>query len=131
VFVSVILSPKDAYFISNVCFFWLPQLAVLAFSWPFRPSAAVVAGAALALAIYLGLFHAWVFSHSHPDSMAWLGYLFSLPGAAVGSILASLWLRDRFIGRPIAASCIAAGVVFAGALLNQAIVCATVMDCGK
>lgn len=128
---SAMLAPKDADFIPNVLFFWLPQLAVLALLWPLRPRGAVVAGAALALATYLGLFDAWVFSRSHPDSMAWLGYLFSLPGAAVGSILSALWLRGRLTYGAIAVSCIAASLVLVGILINQTIVCKTVMYCGR
>lgn len=129
--VSAILAPKDAYFIPNVLFFWLSQLAVLALLWPFRPRPAVIAGVALALATYLGLFAVWVFSHPHPDSMAWLGYLFSLPGAAIGSIFSALWLRGRLTYGAIAASCIAASLVFVGILINQTIVCKTVMYCGR
>jgi hypothetical protein len=128
--VSAILAPKDAYFIPNLMFYWLPQLAVLTLLWPFSPRPAVVAGVALALATYLGLFGAWVFSHPHPDSMAWLGYLFSLPGAAIGSISSALWLRGRLTYGTIAASCIAAGLVFVGILINQTIVCKTLMYCG-
>jgi hypothetical protein len=129
--VSAILAPKDAYFIPNLMFFWLSQLAVLAILWPFSPRPAVVAGVALALATYLGFFYARVFSHRPPDSMAWLGYLFSLPGAAVGSILSALWLRGRLTYGAIAASCIAASLVFAGILINQTIVCTMVMYCGR
>ncbi len=45
--VSAILAPKDAYFIPNLMFFWLSQLAVLVLLWPFHPRPAVVAGVAL------------------------------------------------------------------------------------
>jgi hypothetical protein len=52
-----------------------------------------------------GIFAAWVFSrHDHDASLAWVGYLFCLPGAAVGEILALLWLRGAIAAVGIAAS---------------------------
>lgn len=129
--VSAILAAKNAHYIYNVLFFWLPQLAVLTLLWPFRPRHAVVAGVAFALTTYLGLFYAWIFSHSHPDSMAWLSYLFSFPGAAIGSTLSALWLRGRLTYGAIATSCTAASLVAAGILINQTIICKTIAYCGS
>ena len=109
----------------------LPIQAVLAFLWPLRPRPAVIVGTALSLGAYVAIFAAWVFSrHDHDASLAWVDYLLCLPGAVVGEILASLWLRDRFTNSAIATVGIAASTVLAGSALNQTIVCKTEMYCG-
>lgn len=127
---SVVLAPKDSYFLPNFLFFWGSQILVLAFALAFRPRAAVVAGIAFSLALYLGLFGAWVFTRTYPESMIWLGYVFSLPGAVVGAVLVALLLQRQPSFGPFAAALLAAASVAAGITINQAVVCNTVMYCG-
>lgn len=127
--VSVLLAPKDSFFLPNAAFFWGSQLSVLAFAWLFRSRSAIVAGVAIALVAYLSAFEAWVFTRIHPESMFWLGYVFSLPGAVVGAIAVAMSLRSRPQLRPLVAGSVAAGVVLAGIVLNQTAVCSTVMYC--
>lgn len=119
-----------SHFLSNFAFYWGSQLALLALALVFRPRAAVVAGIAFSLAVYLGLFATWVFTRAHPDSMAWLGYVFALPGGAIGAILAAFASRKRAQVERLAVGPLAAGLVAAGIGLNQAVVCSTVMYCG-
>jgi hypothetical protein len=127
--VSAMLAQKGPNFAPNLAFFWLSQLIVLALALPFRPRPAVIAGAALALAAYLGAFAAWLGLHPNSAGLIWLGYLLSLPGAAVGAIVAALLLRDRFRYSAILASCIASGLALVGVLINQTFVCMTAMAC--
>ncbi len=128
--VSAALASKDSFFFSNFLFFWGSQVLVLAFISMFRPRAAVVAGIAFSLALYLCLFGSWVFTRSHPDSMAWLGYVFSLPGAIVGVLLvASLSQRQPNLGS-LAVGLTAAAAVASGIAANQLFVCSTLMYCG-
>jgi hypothetical protein len=61
--------------------------------------------------------------------MAWLGYLFSLPGALVGAISATYYLRRREDFRALVAGSVAASAVMFGVLINQVAVCSTVMYC--
>jgi hypothetical protein len=128
--VSVALAPKDSWLLSNAAFYWGSQLAVLALLLPIRPRPAVVAGVALALAMYLAAFGAWVFTRARPESMAWLGYAFSLPGAAIAGVGVAVWFRSRVALGPLAIGCIAASAVLVGVGINQAIVCSTVIYCG-
>lgn len=129
-FVSAALAPKDSYFFPNFLFFWGSQVLILAFVLLFRPRAAVIAGIAFSLALYLGLFGAWIFTRSHPESMAWLGYVFSLPGAVVGAaIVASLPQRRSNLGS-LALGLAAAASVAGGIAINQFLVCSTLMHCG-
>jgi uncharacterized membrane protein YoaK (UPF0700 family) len=123
-------APATSFFLGNFFLYWLPQggvLVLLSMYKPPRPAA--YAGVAGALAAYFLLFHSWVFSRQHPESMAWLGYLFSIPGAVVGAFVALALLARRQITQavPIGIAC-ALGVA-SGLAVNQAIVCSTVMHC--
>jgi ABC-type sulfate transport system permease component len=124
------LAPKNSHFFPNFLFFSGPQLLMLAFVLLFRPRAPVVAGIAFSLALYLGLFGAWVFTRTHPESMAWLGYMFSLPGGVVGAVLAAVLSRKRPDLGSLAAGLAAAALVAAGIIVNQVVVCSTFMYCG-
>ncbi len=127
--VSAALAPKDSYFLPNATFYWVQQLAVIALLLIFRPRPAIISGVAFALALYLAAFGAWVFTRTHRESMSWLGYIFSLPGALVGGIIIAVWLRRRPTLQPLVAACISASAVLIGIFINQAVVCGTVMYC--
>lgn len=128
--VAALLSPKDAYFIGNFAFYWLPQAVVFAVLLFFVSRPAVMSGVAVVLALYLALYGAWVFSRPHPESMAWLGYLFSLPGAGLGAIAGALYVKRQSYRRAAMAATVAALFTFGGLAINQAVVCSTVMYCG-
>ncbi len=127
---SAALSPKDSFFLPNFLFFWGSQVLVLALAVAFRLRPAFVAGVALSLALYISLFGGWVFSRAHPDSMAWVGYMFSLPGAVVGLLSVASWVKARPSAGPLASGSLAAAAVAGGIAVNQAVVCGTVMYCG-
>lgn len=127
---AAVLSPMDSFFAGNFAFYWVPQLAVLAALLFFSPRPAVLAGVAVTMAIYLILFGAWVFSRPQPESMAWLGYLFSLPGAGVGAIVGSIFINRGHHIRATAVAAISVIFTFVGLSLNQIIICSTVMYCG-
>ena len=127
--VSALLASKGSHFLANFAFYWLPQLGVLAFVCLCKPRLAVIAGVATVLAVYLAAFGTWAFTRNSPESMAWLGYLFSLPGALLAAVGAAIMLRARLHIHPLAAGAMAAGVVFAGIAINQTVVCSTVIYC--
>lgn len=120
----------DDYFLGNFVFYWLPQGFVFAVLLFFAPRPAVLSGVAVVLAAYLALFGAWVFSRPHQESMAWLGYLFSLPGAGIGAIAGALYVKRQSYERAVFAGVVAALFTFAGLAINQLAVCSTVMSCG-
>jgi hypothetical protein len=127
--VATYLSPKDNYFIGNFSFYWLPQAIVIGILFFARYKLPVICGVALIFSAYLACFHLWVFSQPHPESMAWLGYIFSFPGAAIGA-LASASIAKRFEIKNSVMLCVTALLItFVGLALNQALVCATVMYC--
>jgi hypothetical protein len=128
--ISVALAPNDSSFLSNLLFYWVPQACVLAlFSLYKPPRPAVFAGIALALATYLALFGTWLFSRRHPESLTWLGYLLSLPGAVVGSFAAINWLGRNNALRPSVIAAATAIAALLGIAMNQVVVCSTVMYC--
>ena len=120
--------PSGASFLTTALWFVLPQLALCGLAGWLTRTGATALGVAIALAVYLALFIAWVRSHS-PDGLIWLSYWSSLPGAALGALaggLAVRWWRSARDG-------VAFGVGFAttaiGIATNQATLCATVVHC--
>jgi hypothetical protein len=126
--VAAAIAPKDAFFVPNFLTYWGSQLFVLACLAVCRPRAEVVAGASMALAIYVAAFDYWNMSREHPESMAWLGYLFSLPGAVIGAVAARL--RSRSLSHPLLIGLVSFALVLAGIAINQALICNTLFYCG-
>ncbi len=132
--VVFVLLPIGNFILSfvNAAFFWLTQAIVLGVVRLFSSRAAVISGVAitLTLTLYFILFSIWLFSHSHPEALAWLGYIFSLPGAIVGTLM-GIWLIKRgdfenaFTIANTSALCSLVGLAF-----NQTIICNSVMHCG-
>ncbi|ONH51452.1 hypothetical protein BLL36_21215 [Pseudomonas cedrina subsp. cedrina] len=80
--VAIYTTGKDSYFLGNIAFTWLPQAAVLCIALLCKASRESLGGMAVAMGLYLFLFHLWV-----TDSMGWLFYLFSFPGILIGALL--------------------------------------------
>jgi hypothetical protein len=129
--VKLALLGPPGFILVNASFFWVPQLFILVLLWPFKPRPAVIAGASAVLAIYLWVYDAWIHSINDREGLAWLGYLFSFPGASIGAI-GALFLAPRFqhlIYSAVAVSFAAACAVATGIFVNQVIICHTVMYC--
>ena len=127
--VAFSLSHKS-YFLGSMAFYWGPHLAVLALVSMFKPRSAVIAGIAFGLSIYLAAFAIWVSTRLHPSPMAWLGYLFALPGALAGAGIA-LYIQNREANLGTLATTMAAlCCVLLGITFNQVVVCNTLFYCG-
>jgi uncharacterized protein YqgC (DUF456 family) len=63
--------------------------------------------------------------------MAWLGYFFSLPGGLLGAVAATLWMRPRDDWSAVAVSSATVAAVLFGIVVNQTVVCSTVLYCGR
>lgn len=129
--VAAFVAPwEPRWFLSNFGIFWGPHLGLLLVLWLLRSSWGLMGGAAVVTALYLALFAIWVFSASHPESMAWIGYLFSFPGALLGAI-AARYLEERTLALTLARSfAIGFFVVGIGIAANQLLVCSTMLYCG-
>ena len=81
------------------------------------------------MAVYLAAYGAWLFSQQG-GSLAWLGYLFSLPGAAFGALMAAALCESTApSGHTLEVAGTFAGAVLVGILLNQGVICATILHC--
>ncbi|UWX04228.1 hypothetical protein H1235_02575 [Pseudoxanthomonas sp. NC8] len=87
-----------------------------------------LSGASLAVAITLLAYMCINWRAARPDGLVALGHLFSLPGAAVGLLLAAVPVRRA--RHPLAALLLGLGGLLGGFLANQLVVCNTVMWCG-
>lgn len=123
--VAVYISPKSDYFLGNFAYMWLPQAAVLALALACKASRESLGGIAIALALYLSVFAFW-FSGKNADSMAWLGYFFSFPGALIGTGFAIVCEKLK---TPIAPILQALGWVVLGVAVNQTVICSTILYC--
>jgi len=98
---------------------WVPQALLLVVMFLIGARPAAVGGAAFALTVFLGYFNWWVHEYAANDGLAWLLYLFSLPGGLVAGIVVALRL-DRLDGRtPLDAGLAAATWVIAGIAFNH------------
>ena len=131
VIVSAYLAPKDEFFWTNFSYYWGSQIAVIALLLFVKPrTAVVIASAAIVVPLYLCLFiFALTYFKVDDGSLAFIGYFLSLPGAVIGGVVAKFILRNHFQNRKIIAAGIAAIIILFGLLVNQTIVCNTVMYC--
>lgn len=123
------IAPKNSYFFSNFMFYWLPQAALLAILLITRCRLPIICGVALILSGYLVCFNLWASSRPHLDSMTWLGYIFSFPGAAIGAFISIPIIKHFKIYSSPTLGCVAFLVTLAGIALNQAFICTTLMYC--
>jgi hypothetical protein len=125
------LAPKNRYFLGNMAIFWLPQAAILLCMWLLDSRPSVISGAALILSLYLTAFGIFMLYNSGPGTaMAWLGYLFSLPGAGIGALIGIAIIKFRKIHTAAVAGVISAICTFVGLAINQTTLCNTVLHCG-
>lgn len=88
--VAVYTTGKGPFFLENFAYSWLPQAAVLCIALLCKASRESLGGMAVAMGLYLFLFHLWV-----TDSMGWLFYLFSFPGILIGALLGVVFSPSR------------------------------------
>lgn len=99
--VSVVAARPSApnYFLGNLAYYWLPQVAVLGILLLLRSPPALLGGVALALALHLAVFDLWLITDSI-DVMGWLFYFFDFPGALVGALIAQFSVFRRDLSHP-------------------------------
>jgi hypothetical protein len=126
---AAFVAPWDSFFLANFAWYWLPQASVLLLlMFVVPPHYSFFGGVAVSLTIYFLLFAWWLFWRG-AESMAWLGYLFSLPGAAIGAALSRLFLVMKPGYGALKIGIVAAAGTLLGIALNQAVVCATIFSC--
>ncbi|MCS4250760.1 hypothetical protein [Pseudomonas sp. BIGb0164] len=96
--VAVYTTGKGPFFLENFASSWLPQAAVLCIALLCKASRESLGGMAVAMALYLFLFHLWV-----TDAMGWLFYLFSFPGILIGALLGVVFSPSRKVFKALVA----------------------------
>ena len=114
----------------NLGYFWIPHGVILGLLYFTGTRNAVLSGCALALTAHLVALSAYAHVDKQRDGILWLWYLFSMPGAALGAIAAALAARTRPHHGAVSLACIAAVLLVLGVLVNQVIVCASLLSCG-
>lgn len=125
---AVLIAPESSFFLPNFLYFWLPQGVVIALLSAFGIRPVAIAGCALAMTLHLIAYALWI-SSPH-DALAWIGYLFSVPGAFAGAFIFGMIMKrapDRsalFVGTAASASALTGiGIIQIG-------LCCTVLYCG-
>jgi hypothetical protein len=127
---AAFVAPWDSLFLANFAWYWLPQAAVLlVLLFVVPPHYSFFGGVSTSLTIYFLVFAWWMFSRDRADSMAWLGYFYSLPGAAVGAALSRLFLVMKPKYGILKIAITAATGTLLGVGLNQTAVCTTLFYC--
>lgn len=85
-------------------------------------------GTSLAVSVTLLIYAAVNLSLARPEGLLALGHLFSLPGAAAGTLIGAF--LSRRLSRPISVLALGFAGTLVGFLLNQLVVCNTLMWCG-
>lgn len=137
ILVATLLSPMDQLFSESVLFlgnllaFWGPHLLILVLALALCLRGAYIAGILFALTLYLSLYGIWVFFYASPsDSLIWLGYWFSMPGAVIGEILLAIFVNKKRTYNAWVAWLIALTVISICIAMNQFILCKTLLHCG-
>ncbi len=120
------------YFLANFLANLVPQAVIVGIAVPIskRPSAA--SGVAIALALYLVAFVAWVemSSSKNWNGFSYVAYLFSLPGGAIGALIAVSGTRYIEIRSSIVIALVTGASTIAGLALNALVLCQTLVYCG-
>lgn len=121
------LAPLGEYFLGNFAVYWLPIAIVLTILAVTGAGLGVSAGSAVVLTAFLFGYHAWAQSvKSH--EWVWGGYLFAMPGAAIGGLVASFLRRRRSLALVVAAL-VAFAATAIGLVLNTGLLCVTLIHC--
>ena len=119
----------DALYIGVWYYIAIPVVAYL-LTLPFKPKQYFLTGVSLVILLsYIPYFYHNLFAE-RPEGLLGLGHLFSLPGLAVGVFLAALYIKAKKL-MPVTLFTIAFVGGFVGFLVNQFIVCNTVLYCGN
>jgi len=126
--IFTVLIIGDVLYIGLWYYIAIPFVAYL-LTLPFKLKQYFLTGIGLAILLtYIPYFY-YNLSATRPEGLLGLGHLFSLPGLAIGILLAGLYLKEKSL-RSISLFTIGFMVTFLGFLTNQFIVCKTVMYCG-
>ena len=127
IFIS--LTKGDALYLGTWYYFTVPAI-ILSLCAIIKPAPLFLTGASLGIAITILCVMSVNWNASRPEGLLGLGHIFSLPGAIIGVLLAAKKARGQFIQLPYTSLSMGLGGILIGYLINQTIICNTVMWCG-
>lgn len=119
----------DALYLGIWYYITVPAV-ILSLCAVIRPAPLFLTGASLGIAITLLCVMSVNWSSSRPEGLLGLGHVFSLPGAIVGVLLAAVAAKKNHVRLYYISLLMGLGGLLVGYLINQVVVCNTVMWCG-
>ena len=127
--ILIVIVKGDALYLGLWYYFVVPAV-LLGLSAALRAKPLFLLGASLAISITLIVYMTVNWRAARPEGLLGLGHIFSLPGAAVGALIAVVLLRRHTSAGSALALVFGFAGVAVGFLINQLLVCNTVMWCG-
>jgi uncharacterized membrane protein YGL010W len=112
----------------GVWYYLVVPTAAIAIGVMARAKPLFLLGTSLAVSVTLLIYVAVSLSLARPEGLLALGHLFSLPGAAAGTLIGAFLARR--LSTPISVLALGFAGTLVGFFLNQLVVCNTVMWCG-
>jgi len=109
-------------------YYFVVPIAAIAIGVMARAKPLFLLGTSLAASVTLLVYAAINLSLARPEGLLALGHLFSLPGAAAGTLIGAF--LSRRLSRPISVLALGFTGTLVGFFLSQLVVCNTVMWCG-
>lgn len=112
----------------GIWYYLMVPIAAIAIGVMARAKPLFLLGTSLAASVTLLVYAAINLLLARPEGLLALGHLFSLPGAAAGTVIGAFLTRR--LSRPISVLALGFAGTLVGFFLNQLVVCNTVMWCG-
>jgi hypothetical protein len=128
--VAAVLIRGDSLYVGLWYYFAVPAVFI-GLCALFRPAPPLLLGVNVALIVSFISYLSINWLASKPEGLLGLGHIFSLPGALVGSLAVAAAAKRYGILSPVALLFLGIGGTGGGFLINQLVVCNTVMWCGK
>ena len=127
--VGLIILKSDALYVGLWYYIAVP-VVILGACTALRPAPLFLFGAASATAISMLAVMSINWNATRPEGLLGLGHLFSLPGAFIGVLVTAIVARKKAATHPFVLFLFGFGGLLVGYILNQLVVCNTVMWCG-
>ena len=114
----------------GIWYYFAVPIVILGACAALRPPPLFLTGTSLGIAISLFCVMSINWGVSRPEGLLGLGHIFSLPGAIISVLFTASMARKRIAERPYTALSLGLGSLLVGYLINQTVVCNTVMWCG-
>ena len=127
--IAIVLIFGDALYIGLWYYIVIPVVA-FTLTFPFKTKELFLTGTSIAIQLTIIPYLYINITAERPGGLLGLGHLFSLPGLAVGIIVGSIYVKNKY-KKPYIMLSIGFVASLSGFLINQIIICNTLMYCGN